>query len=245
MKKRSLFAAVAMLVVSAIVLTSATFAWFNLSNNAAVDQLELTVESGSGLYLSVDNGTTWVSQVTSANILAAIDKQSLPVLVPVDFDGSTSLKKMIDRKLDDTASFGAATINVDYLEYELMIKSPDACTVTLGDSVFSGTAQDILYLSFNNKLFSADGNGAYSALPAGLLDTTYLQLANDIYTGTGVRAQTISATALTAETITLAANTPFTITVRLFVEGQDADCIGAHTGGDARLTLAFEKVTTP
>jgi hypothetical protein len=49
MKKRSIFAAVAMLIVSAIVLTSATYAWFTVGGDGAISAIEantMTVTSG-------------------------------------------------------------------------------------------------------------------------------------------------------------------------------------------------------
>lgn len=55
MKKRSLFAAVAMLIVSAIVLTSATYAWFAASAQATMDSISATIKNDQGgILLSTD-----------------------------------------------------------------------------------------------------------------------------------------------------------------------------------------------
>jgi hypothetical protein len=48
MKKRSLVAAIAMLVVSAIVLTSSTYAWFSTSSSAAVGSISATITNNTG-----------------------------------------------------------------------------------------------------------------------------------------------------------------------------------------------------
>lgn len=62
MKKRSLFAAVAMLIVSALVLTSATYAWFNVGGGASVVEQKGTVmTAGSGVRLKTDSGMDWNS----------------------------------------------------------------------------------------------------------------------------------------------------------------------------------------
>lgn len=62
MKKRSLFAAVAMLIVSALVLTSATYAWFNVGGGAQVIEQKGTVmEAGSGVRLKTGSGMDWNS----------------------------------------------------------------------------------------------------------------------------------------------------------------------------------------
>lgn len=60
MKKRSLFAAVAMLIVSAMVLTSATYAWFNVGGDAKIIEQKGTVmTAGSGVRLKTDSGMDW------------------------------------------------------------------------------------------------------------------------------------------------------------------------------------------
>ena len=62
MKKRSLFAAVAMLIVSALVLTSATYAWFNVGGDAQIIEQKGTVmTAGSGVRLKTDSGMDWNS----------------------------------------------------------------------------------------------------------------------------------------------------------------------------------------
>ena len=64
MKKRSLFAAVAMLIVSAIVLTSATYAWFSTTEANSIQSFGSTTSSGAaGLFLSTDT-VNWKSTLT-------------------------------------------------------------------------------------------------------------------------------------------------------------------------------------
>jgi len=64
MKKRSLFAAVAMLIVSAIVLTSATYAWFSTTEANKIQSFGATTSSGAaGLFLSTDT-VNWKSTLT-------------------------------------------------------------------------------------------------------------------------------------------------------------------------------------
>lgn len=62
MKKRSLFAAVAMLIVSALVLTSATYAWFNVGGDATIKTTRGSVmQAGTGIRLKTDSGMDWNS----------------------------------------------------------------------------------------------------------------------------------------------------------------------------------------
>ena len=66
MKKRSLVAAIAMLMVSAIVLTSSTYAWFATSSAAAVDKFSATVTNNSGsLTVQAVNGNTLGTKKTT------------------------------------------------------------------------------------------------------------------------------------------------------------------------------------
>lgn len=59
MKKSALLSSVAMLIVSAIVLTSATYAWFSSSKKVTVNELEASVVVSTGLVISVDKGGNW------------------------------------------------------------------------------------------------------------------------------------------------------------------------------------------
>lgn len=59
MRKSALLSSVAMLIVSAIVLTSATYAWFSSSKVVAVEELSAEVKVSTGLLISVDHGDNW------------------------------------------------------------------------------------------------------------------------------------------------------------------------------------------
>lgn len=61
-KKRAFVSAIAMLIVSAIVLTSSTFAWFSMSKEASVESMDLTVSSPEGIQISA-NATTWTASL--------------------------------------------------------------------------------------------------------------------------------------------------------------------------------------
>jgi hypothetical protein len=71
MKKRSLFAAVAMLIVSAMVLTSATYAWFNVGGAATVGTTYGTVMTAApGVRVKTQKtGAQWTNSLTQADFL--------------------------------------------------------------------------------------------------------------------------------------------------------------------------------
>ena len=62
-KKRAFVSAIAMLIVSAIVLTLSTFAWFSMSKQATVDSMDLTVSSPEGIQISA-NASAWTANLT-------------------------------------------------------------------------------------------------------------------------------------------------------------------------------------
>lgn len=64
-KKRAFISAIAMLVVSAIVLTSATFAWFSMSKQATIDEMNLSVTAPEGIQISA-NAKAWTSKLIPA-----------------------------------------------------------------------------------------------------------------------------------------------------------------------------------
>ncbi len=66
LKKRAFISAIAMLIVSAIVLTSSTFAWFAMATQVNVDSMELNITSLDGIVFSA-NTTNWTTSLTSAD----------------------------------------------------------------------------------------------------------------------------------------------------------------------------------
>lgn len=64
-KKRAFISAIAMLIVSAIVLTSSTFAWFSMAKTGTVD-MDLTIASPDGIQISA-NTTAFTTSLTKAD----------------------------------------------------------------------------------------------------------------------------------------------------------------------------------
>ena len=90
MKKRSLVAALAMLIVSAIVLTSATYAWFATNNKAELSVFSSSVGNAAGsLYISTTgNENTWKSALGKGDFTAASASATgiADTLNPVSYD---------------------------------------------------------------------------------------------------------------------------------------------------------------
>ena len=67
LKKRTFISAIAMLVVSAIVLTSSTFAWFSMAKRVEVETMELNITSPDGVQLS-GNANAFTTMLTLADL---------------------------------------------------------------------------------------------------------------------------------------------------------------------------------
>lgn len=69
-KKKALLPALIMVMVSVIALSSATYAWFTLGQDATINDLEVNVVAASGIQFSLD-AATWKSVLTADEIKAA------------------------------------------------------------------------------------------------------------------------------------------------------------------------------
>lgn len=67
LKKRTFISAIAMLVVSAIVLTSSTFAWFSMAKRVEVETMQLNITSPDGVQLS-GNANAFTTMLTLADL---------------------------------------------------------------------------------------------------------------------------------------------------------------------------------
>lgn len=67
LKKRTFISAIAMLIVSAIVLTSSTFAWFSMAKRVEVETMELNITSPDGVQLS-GNASAFTTSLTLADL---------------------------------------------------------------------------------------------------------------------------------------------------------------------------------
>jgi hypothetical protein len=143
LKKRSFVGAIALLVISAITLTTSTFAWFSMGKEAAIETMQLTVSSSDGFEISANAKTEgWTSTLTPAEIfnlsegdrnyttkdelmVADVDTNYLPeLLIPVScaFSGKTTFYN---------ANLAAKTTTVlteeenanSYVAFDLYIKS--------------------------------------------------------------------------------------------------------------------------
>lgn len=134
MRKSALLSSVAMLIVSAIVLTSATYAWFSSSKVVAVEELEASVKVSTGLLISVDKGGEWGTQVDFADAVAVKDGWGAGYQKDMVFDPASSedAQNWITAIYDeDTKTLGtsAAVIGTNVVAVPLWVTGPVGETV--------------------------------------------------------------------------------------------------------------------
>ena len=161
-KKRAFVSAIAMLIVSAIVLTSSTFAWFSMSKKASVDAMDLTVSSPEGIQISA-NASAWTASLSIDEIFDTDDSTTsrydayegnanlYPAdLIPVssaflDADSSTGFANFYKTTLDDLGVASTSKVaqtagnddNAGLIAFDLFFKVAQQTTVYFDTSEFS------------------------------------------------------------------------------------------------------------
>lgn len=153
-KKRAFISAIAMLIVSAIVLTSATYAWFSMAKKVEVSGLNLDVTSPEGIQISA-NTSAFTTKLTVENITGSDESaagkrfnayeghtNNIPTTVkpssstfitngnlPTWFDGSIN-----DQGKMDIYAVNEADKNHGFVAFDLFVKVKEATTVKFGSS---------------------------------------------------------------------------------------------------------------
>lgn len=156
-KKRAFISAIAMLIVSAIVLTSSTFAWFSMAKQVEVEAMNLSITSPEGIQLSA-NATAWTTKLTTAELKGEAvapyarfnaydgNKNNIPtILSPVSsafslYADSTKLPVWFGGSIDDKNMLHITQISSDtaadagYVAFDVFVKLADAQKVSFNKS---------------------------------------------------------------------------------------------------------------
>lgn len=153
-KKRAFISAIAMLIVSAIVLTSATYAWFSMAKRVEVESMELNVTSPEGIQISA-NTSAFTTKLTVANIKGndetAAGKRfnayeghmnNVPTTVKPSssvFMTYNDLPSWFDGSINDSGKMDIYAVNEadmtqGFVAFDLFVKVKDATTVKFGSS---------------------------------------------------------------------------------------------------------------
>jgi hypothetical protein len=260
MKKRSLVAAVAMLIVSAVLLTSATYAWFAGGAIASVQKATATVEGGAGNVQVSHNATTgWDNEVT----LAELGLTNATSLTPIDVvPGQDGDHFTVYGCSYDGTSFAASesTLDGNALVYTWYVRSVDVKDTTkkIGVTVAfdPGTSSNYVYgaVCVDNEapmIYSAL-NDSYNPFGGASLTATENATVRNGIVNTGDNSDTIdgslgstvsaSANATNLKLDLTAAGAYHTIKCVVWAEGQDASCFGTNSCSGAGFTFSQIKL---
>lgn len=223
MKKSALLSSVAMLIVSAIVLTSATYAWFSASDKVDVKEISATVESSTGLLISIDNGTSWK---TSVDVSSYKPTSFSPVSTATGGTDTWVTGGYKNSALD--LSQATSGTSGQFMMYNLWVKGPDGQVVTVTPN-FGDTAENVkkvmkfaLYDTSTNK-FLGSGVIAADGTTTGYTGTSALgaQTAEDT-SGAFLTTAGSAVNEVSSYSFTLSGIHKFVAYV--WVEGNDPDC---------------------
>jgi len=271
-KKRAILSAVAMLVVSAIALSSATFAWFSAGTTVSAGLLSASITNNDGsLVITADlpANNNWKTNLDATDIIGATGTGNvLPtgmtvaaptdgVFTPVTVDFSAASISPIAGQIDigATAPF-THTVKANgnaaggYLKYTVWVKASTATNIKI-TPYFNNTVAFIyggVVLGTQKVLLGTVGD-SYWPLANGTVTGTDSNV-NDILdaSDTGFQPaylgpqQTVSATTTITSSAQLVAGVATPITVYMWAEGQDLQCSGAIGTANGSISLVVEKV---
>jgi len=269
MKKRSVLSAVAMLLVSAIVLTSATYAWFASGSSASVTTVTATVSNSDGtLLISADGGTTWkttvamgadpkaagaygdftASTLTYPDITESTAGQLTPVsCIPASGDIGTPM----GGALSGTA-FSSSPVTEGWVMFQVLVKSSVNATITVDPNFATAVNFGYCYFVVNGTgyLFGNAASRQYNPIAYSASEVTGVDgngnAIMDSSEGVVLAAQQTTVAQGNSYTITATHGVSYTVTCYMWVEGQDAACTGSIATAQLSCGIGFTKanVTT-
>lgn len=266
LKKKALLPVVAMLVASVIALSGVSYAWFSLSETAKLTGIDVNVQSASGIKISAQDGN-YSGWVTYDDIKAQAGNTIPKELIPVSTANEISFLAAVENKDDPSKLDITASTGNEYLKFNLYFNLDKAAEIYLDNGDGSktedgfandGTASTLTYKStegndlpkFARVGFVAPGSTTAVIWEPGKGTTSYKAVVKGAGT-TAAPADVESATAVTTfEACGIANNAKLfdlpagvsMVTVYVWAEGQDAECINANAGGNLLVDLGFSKI---
>jgi hypothetical protein len=253
-KKRALLSAIAMLIVSAVVLSSATFAWFIAGTTASVTGIQATVSSGSSVQVSAEATANFSNTVDMATLklqptnsfpgsLTAISTGNTPA------DGAFFLGNLTNAYVFTSSTIAPANIGDYLVKFTVYVRCSTAGSVTLTGSNFATSGNSMVY-----GATQIDGTGPVKVWAADNTTLGYNGISTAVAGTDANHDGIISASEKTAGTLTTIVplgniqtlTIPFSgtvdethsLTIFMWLEGQDAQCSGSVTATPG-LTLQF------
>lgn len=266
MKKRSLVAAIAMLMVSAIVLTSSTYAWFATGTTAKVSNISASVSNTQGNIQISANGKDYSTSLDYSDFVTGDTGNFKPTTFnPVSF--TPTAKSFVAGSIEQDATtgnptsgkfiFDATSVTVDQASVVVLniyVKSDVDCTVEITPNM-TGATYDFIYSAIfdqkdNFKVYNKTSSRGYTPVNAAVdgvdMNGNAIMDANDkLATNIGEEYSALGSLVNATDaafTLSLTANKAETITLYVWAEGNDQACSGAVPEAACGVVLDFKKV---
>lgn len=183
--RKKVLTAFLMLIVTAVSLTTASYAWFTENTTVSVEDIEVTVDASNGIQISTD-AQKWKANITNDDILAGytgatnqLPSKLSPVSTIGDVETTTGFMKMFKGNLVADASIasgyrleatrsteaaglnGAAGTEGDFVTFDLFILATQATSIYLtgsSDVVTSGADKGLKNASRLAFLYQGSAN---------------------------------------------------------------------------------------
>jgi hypothetical protein len=242
MKKRSLFAAVAMLIVSAIVLTGSTYAWFASAGNAYVGKATAGISASDEGNIQVKTGSlSWRQTLTGDQLVANLPK----TLAAVDFNPQVSTSQIKTLDYDGTyytnIDNGSLSSVLSYT-WQVRATNPGSNTTINIPVTFAcgGTTPALVgmiqvvetsqWFTYGNTSFTGLGNvelATESGNKPGIIDSADTCTPATPTWGSTVTANTLTNTIQIVGSQEHPLQDGYTINVWVWAPGQSEDCTGS------------------
>lgn len=245
--RSAMLSTICMLVVAVMSLTGVTYAWFSAAETATVGGMEVSVGAAGEGFMVSEDGTNWSSNV--------------------DFTGDVTKTELMPVSTVDAKKFYSATVKSTNGNATTIVAEEDAGTAENGNVVSltffaknTNTEDSVTIYLEQANIFSASENSgnkeAYNAARMALLigeevkyiwgagDTNYgVQAGGEIADcntlGGSIGTVTALKTNLQDCNFTIAADSQVTITLLLWIEGQDAQCINKNAADTFNVNLGL------
>ena len=181
--RKKILTAFLMLIVTAISLTTASYAWFTENTTVTVDSIDVNVSAANGIQVSVD-AVNWKANISTNDITSnaytgntnQLPNQIVPVSTIGDVDATTGFMKMYKGSIeaDATTAHGyrlvaeqsveTAGTTGDFIAFDLFLLTTQATTVYLTTSSdVVATAADTGLKNAARVAFLYEGSAATGA----------------------------------------------------------------------------------
>ena len=149
LRKRTFISAIAMLLVSAIVLTSSTFAWFSMATRVEVESMDLNITSPDGVQISA-NTSAFTTTLTFADLTGEStarwnayegNTNNIPETLRPSSSAlyvANSLPRFLEGSVDATDTLVLKRVSSDieggYVVFDLFVKVGEAQKIYWGSS---------------------------------------------------------------------------------------------------------------